>query len=223
MVKYRHLMLVFVLLASLPLKAQHVQDQDTVVMPKWEPHMSVTTGFVGNSYGDNRLYTSIAPSVTFRPTKKLSFVGGFSVMSDMGLDPNYLSKPVRSLAPRRANNGGTGVASAYVEADYQVNDRLWLAASLYHVGGQYAPFFGPANGSAFDVSATALSAEAAFRFSDNNYLRLSFTVVRDHTGMMPYMIYDTWMNHGWGRWSSFSSPTDLYRLMGTPMYYGFYY
>lgn len=222
MVKFRHIIIVLMLGIWLPAKAQHIQERDTIV-PRWEPHISVTTGFVGSSYGDNRLYTSIAPSVTFRPTKRLSFVGGIGMMNDLGMDPHYLVHPVRSLAPLRSSNGGTGLVSAYVGAEYQVNDRLWLAASLYHLGGQYAPFFGCANGSAVDVSATALSAEAAYRFSDNNYLRLSFTVVRDHTGMLPYMMYDSWMYHGWGSWNSYASPTDLYRLMGAPMYYDMYH
>ena len=232
MLKFRYLFLIAVLLSPLPLFAQGVlqagsdgdssrsQLPDAYSLPKWEPHLSVTTGFTGSSYGDNRLYTTIAPSITFRPTKRLSFTGGISFTGDMGLDPNYAANPGRSLAPRRDRNGGTGVASAHIEAEYQVNDRLWLAASLYHMGGQYAPFFGPANGTSFDVSATALSAAAAYRFSNDNYLYLSFTFVRDHTGMMPYLFYDTWMRQGYGYWGCYTSPTDYYRMMASPFYYG---
>ena len=43
---------------------------DTLVLPKWEPHLSVSTGFMGTSYGDNRLFTSVAPSLVYRPSDK---------------------------------------------------------------------------------------------------------------------------------------------------------
>ena len=220
MLKYKHVVLALLLLAAVPLKAQ--RGMDTIEPPRWEPHVSVTTGFMGSNYGDNRLFTSVAPSLTFRPSTRWELRGGFRITNDMGLNPNYTTNQPRSLAPRR-RNGGTGIASAYVEADYRVNDRLWLAASLYHIGGQYAPLFGPANGDAIDISATALSAAAAYRFSNNSYLHLSFTVVRDHTGMMPYMLYDTWMHSGWGGWGCYASPTDYYRLTVPPLYYGFGY
>ncbi len=217
MCNHRHIILVLALLAWLPLRAQQLRD--TLELPRWEPHVAVTTGFMGTNYGDNRLFTTVAPSLTFRPSDRWTLTGGFRITNDMGLDPNYVSGQSRDLSPRR-RNGGTGVASVYLEADYQVNSDFWLSASLYHMGGQYAPLYGPANGSAFDVSVTALSAAAAFRFSDNNYLHLSFTMLYDHTGMMPYMLYDTWMNHGWGGWGYYANPNQT---MAPPMYYGPWY
>ena len=199
---------------------------DTIRLPKWEPHLAVSTGFLGTSFGDNRLYTSVAPSLVYRPSDKWTVVGGFRITTDMGLNPNYsIGSSQRSLAPYRTN-GGTGLASGYVEAQYQVNDNFWLAGSIYHIGGSYAPLFGPLNSEAFNVSATAISAAAAFRFKNNNLLHISFTYVRDHAGTMPYMLYDTWMHAGgFGPWGMYASPTDYYRMAApySPMFFGGWY
>lgn len=199
---------------------------DTIRLPKWEPHLAVSTGFLGTSFGDNRLYTSVAPSLVYRPSDKWTVVGGFRITTDMGLNPNYsIGSSQRCLAPYRTN-GGTGLASGYVEAQYQVNDNFWLAGSVYHIGGSYAPLFGPLNSEAFNVSATAISAAAAFRFKNNNLLHISFTYVRDHAGTMPYMLYDTWMHAGgFGPWGMYASPTDYYRMAApySPMFFGGWY
>lgn len=199
---------------------------DTIRLPKWEPHLAVSTGFLGTSFGDNRLYTSVAPSLVYRPSDKWTVVSGFRITTDMGLNPNYsIGSSQRSLAPYRTN-GGTGLASGYVEAQYQVNDNFWLAGSVYHIGGSYAPLFGPLNSEAFNVSATAISAAAAFRFKNNNLLHISFTYVRDHAGTMPYMLYDTWMHAGgFGPWGMYASPTDYYRMAApySPMFFGGWY
>lgn len=201
----KHIILIIALVANLWPAA--VPAQDTI--PRWEPHLSATTGFVGTSFGDSRLFTTIAPSLTFHPSSRWSLTGGFRVTADYGLDAHYMADPVRSLAPRR--NGGTRAASAYVEAEYRASDRLWLAASLYHLGGQYAPLFGPANGSAFDLSLTALSAEAAYRFDGGSLLHLSFTVVRDNTGALPYLWWEQWHAGGWGAWESWNRWDGLNR------------
>ena len=101
--------------------------------------------------------------------------------------------------------------SAHAAAQYQVNDHLWLAASLYHLTGTYAPLYGFGNGDVFDVSATALSAAALYRFSNDSFLHLSFTYLRDEYGTMPYLYYDAWM-HGYGSWGMHVSPLECYRL-----------
>ena len=199
---------------------------DTLVLPKWEPHLSVSTGFMGTSYGDNRLFTSVSPSLVYRPSDKWTLVGGFRITTDMGLNPNYtIGTNQRSLAPYKTN-GGTGLASGYVEAQYQVNENFWLAGSIYHIGGSYAPFYGPLNGEAFQVSATAISAAAAFRFSNNNLLHISFTYIRDHAGTMPFMLHDAWMHSGgFAPWGLYATPTDYYRMAApySPMFFGGWY
>ncbi len=196
--------------------AQWKSEADTTLkLPRWEPHLNVSTGFMGTSYGDNRLYTSVAPSLTFRPNSRWAVNAGFRITSDMGLNPNYaFSSPERSLAPYKHRNGGTGLASAHVAAQYQVSDRLWLAAAVYHLGGTYAPVYGFGNGEVFDVSATAISAAAAYRFSDDSFLHLSFTYVRDGQGTLPYLYHDAWM-HGYGTWGMYGSPIGCYG-MGVP-------
>ena len=208
--KYIMATLFICLMSSMPAHAQWKSDADTVKLSRWEPHMSVSTGFLGTSYGDNRLYTSVAPSLTFRPNDRWKMNAGFRITSDMGLNPNYaFSSPTRSLAPVRHRNGGTGLASAYLAAQYQVSDRLWLAAAVYHLTGTYAPLYGFGNGDVFDVSATAVSAAASYRFGDNNFLHLAFTYRRDEQGTLPYMWHDAWMS-GYGAWGMHALPMGCY-------------
>ena len=195
-------------------KAQWRSDADTVQLPRWEPHMSVGTGFVGTSYGDNRLFTSVAPSLTFRPNGRWTVNAGFRITTDMGLNPNYTSnEPTRSLAPYKHRNGGTGLASDHVAAQYQVSDRLWLAGAVYHLGGTYAPIYGFGNGEVFDVSATAFSAAATYRFRNDSFLHLSVSYVRDRYGTVPCLWHDMWMHGGFGPWGLYASPTEYYRMM----------
>lgn len=199
---------------------------DTIYLPKWEPHLSVSTGFMGTGYGDNRLFTSVAPSLTYRPSDKWTIAGGFRITTDMGLNANYnIGNSQRSLAPYRTN-GGTGIVSGCVKAQYQVNENFWLAGSVYHMGGSYAPFYGPMNGDVFRVSATAISAEAAFRFNNNDMLHVSFTYVRDHASTMPFMLHDAWMHSGgFGPFGMYATPADYCRMMApySPMFYGNWY
>lgn len=194
----------------------------TLELPKVEPHLSVGTGFMGTSYGDNRLYTSVAPSLVYRPSKKWTLMGGFRITTDMGLNPNYpFGSGLTDLAPYR-RNGGTGLVSGGVRAQYQVNDNVWLAGSVYHIGGTYAPlYFG--NGNVYDVSCTAISAEAAFRFANNNFLHVSFTYLNDQQGTLPYMMHDAWMHcGGYGGWGFYATPADYYRMAAFgPMCHGY--
>lgn len=193
-----------------------------VELPKYEPHLSVTTGFMGTNYGDNRLYTSVAPSLVVRPSKRWTLIGGFRITTDMGLNGNYTFSDHTSLAPYR-RNGGTGIAAVGLAAEYQVNENIWLSGSLYHFGGTYAPvYFG--NGNVYDVSCTAISAAAAFRFSDDNFLKISFTYLRDNYGTLPLMMHDAWMHSGCYGWGMYS-PADYYRMAayGMPMCTAFGY
>ena len=171
---------------------------DTLQLPKWEPHISVLTGFMGTNYGDNRLYTSVAPSLTYRSNDKWQLHAGFRITSDMGLSTLPADPTPKSMAPYRHRNGGTDLASAHFSAEYRVNENMWLMATVYHIGGSYAPLYSPMPGQVFDVSATALSAAAAFRFGNDNLLRLTFTYVRDHAGTLPWLCHDVWMHSGMG-------------------------
>ncbi|MCQ2273723.1 MAG: hypothetical protein MJZ86_02905 [Bacteroidales bacterium] len=181
-------------------------DHWQLQLPKYEPHLSVSTGFFGTDFGDNRLYTSVAPSLIVRPNSKWTLMGGFRITTDMGLNSHYIIDNANpSYAPYK-RNGGTGLVSAGVAAQYQVNDNIWLAGSIYHMTGTYAPlYFG--NGNVFDVSCTAISAEAAFRFANNNLLHIAFTYINDQNGTMPYMMHDAWMHCvGFGGYGMYTNP-----------------
>jgi len=209
-----------------PTHAQWRCDADTTVaLSRWEPHLDVTTGFMGTNYGDSRLFTSVAPSLTFHPNSRWEINAGFRITTDMGLNPNYnIGTPARDLAPYKHRNGGTGMASAHVAAQYRVNEDLWLAASIYHLGGTYAPIYGFGNGKIFDVSATAFSAAASYRLRDDSFLHLSFTYIRDNCGTLPYLYHDAW-HSGFGGWGMYASPTDYYRMYspyGGMLYGGWY-
>ncbi len=205
---------VLVFVAALLLQTAMVQAQyiytgrhtgsDTLRLPKWEPHLAVATGFMGSSAGDNRIFTTVAPSLTYRPSSRWTVNAGFGITSDMGLNPNYaMTRPTRNLAPYK-RNGGTGLVSAHAEAIYRAGENVWLAAAVYHLSGSYAPLFGMANGRVLDVSATAISAAAAFRLSEKSFLQLSFTAVHDRYGTMPALYHDAWMHGGCGSWGLYS-------------------
>lgn len=184
-------------------------DQYNVSMPKLEPHLSVGTGFMGTNYGDNRAFTSVAPSLVYRPNQRWTLIGGMRITQDMGLNPNYtpLGADVNYAPYKR--NGGTGLISVGAAAIYQVNDNVWLGGSIYHIGGTYAPLYW-GNGQVFDVSCTAVSAEAAFRFANDHLLQISFTYIHDNTGAMPYMMHDAWMHYG--GWGLYGHPYGCYHM-----------
>ena len=207
--------------AQAPLKEKQSATSDTIKLPKYEPHLSVGTGFMATSNGDNRIYTSVAPSFIFRPSSRWTIKTGFGILTDVGLNPYYTTAATHSLAPLK-RNGGTGLVSGHVAAQYRVNDNLWLSAAVYHVGGTYAPVFGFGKGNVLDVSATAFSAAADFKFNDDNFLHLSLTYIRDNYGTMPFLYHDAWMHSGYGRWGFYAHPTDYYRLCAPfePAFYG---
>ena len=201
--------LLICLMAVVPARAQWERGvSDTTQLPRWEPHLSVHTGFMGTNYGDNRLFSSVAPSLTFRPNSRWTVNAGFRITTDMGLNPHFSSSSsTRSLAPyRREYNGGTGLASVYAAAQYQVNDRLWLAASVYHLTGTYAPICAFSNGNVLDVSATAVSAAASYRLKDDSFLHFAISYIRDEYGTLPYMWHDAWMHGSYGSWGMYGAP-----------------
>ncbi len=90
----------------------------------------------------------------------------------------------RSLVPLR--NYNAAAAALEVAASYKVNDRLWVAASLLHIGG------GLASGIIINpwmlgnrpvmLDATAFSAAMRYRIGEDNYLDLQMTIIDDRTG-----------------------------------------
>ena len=197
---------------------------DSLPLPKWEPHLSVGTGFISSYHGDSRMYSTVAPSLVYRPNDKLTVTGGFRITTDLSFNPSYHVGAPRSLAPRR-HNGSTGLVSAELGAQYRLGENVWLAAALYHLGGQYVPMYGFASGQTLEMSATAIAASAAFRFNNDNYLHLYVAFIRDNAGTLPHLMYDTFCS-GWGGYGGYGwSYYDYYRMMspGAMGFSGWYY
>ena len=193
---------------------------DTLVLPRSEPHISMGMGVLSSSRGGTRGYYYVAPNFTFRPGDRWTVNAGFGFMTDAWHSVNLNATP-RSLAPYKHSSDGTRLFQGHVEASYRVSENVWLAAAVAHLGGTYSPVYGPLNGETMDMSVTAVSAAAAFRFADNNFLRLSFTFIRDHGGAMPFLMHDAW--HGGYGMGCGASAFDYYRMMGpcTPQYGSF--
>lgn len=202
-----------------PVEQSKYFHKDT--LSKWEPHISIGTGFIGATFG-SRAYTTVAPSVRYHLNDRLSFSAGFRVTSDFGFNHvHYMGSSNRNLAPYK--QGGTGMVSAHASAEYQVNDRLTLAASVYHLGGSYSPLYCPMPGS-MDLSLTAFTAAAGYRFSNDSFLNIYFTYINDRTGAAPYLFHDAFMSSGYGMWGM-SPITNGYHLLGqmgcSPYYWGY--
>ena len=208
-------------MSIIPVAPVFAQLQQDTVSSKWTPHLSVGTGVLGTSHGENRLFNSVAPSLIFRPNDRWALEGGFRVTTavSVGSGSNSLfDTPARSLAPYKNQGGSTGLVSAHVSASYRANERLWLSAMVYHLGGNYAPLYGWGAGSEFDVSVTAFSAAATYRFANDSFLHLSFTCLHDTQGTLPMLMHDGWMLGGHG----FYSPMLDYSVASPfhPMYMG---
>lgn len=165
----------FVLVLSLNALAQHEETlaNDT---SRWDFHLSAgsTVMSVG---GKGDAYMWAAPRVTFRANDRLTLHGGFAVAGSL-LGNYELQGNSRSLAPRRR---GTRLGGFALGADYQVNDRLEVWASLTHVGGWHEPLWLPFD-EAFSISTTTFSGGFRYALSDESMLEMHFHIVHDHYG-----------------------------------------
>ncbi|MBR4715967.1 MAG: hypothetical protein IKP34_07295 [Bacteroidales bacterium] len=155
-------------------------------LQKWEYHLSMGGAVVGSSFGSASLY-GIKPTVIFKPNDKLKVSASASLLNSFSFGASSYtlrgSNP-RSLAPLR--NYNAAAAALEVAATYKVNDRLWVAASLLHIGGGLASgvIINPwmLGNSPVMLDATAFSAAMRYRIGKDNYLDLQMTIIDDRTG-----------------------------------------
>lgn len=158
---------------------------------KWDYHLNVGTGIVSDFDNQVKSYFMISPQFEYKANAKLRLKAGFNLISDMD---SYVFKgrEPRSLAPRKNSSTAVGV---HLSAQYQVNDRLWLGATVFHIGGQssllytFNPFYGCQFGMPVDLGITGLCADMRYRIGDNNYLDLHISVIKDSYGTLP-ILYD---------------------------------
>jgi len=169
-------------------------------VPRWQFHVSMGTSLVGNSYDMASLY-GITPTVVYRPNNRLKIVGSLTGINSHVLATDGYTirgREERSLAPYRYPS--TALA-ATVAAEYQVNDRLWLAASYSRMGGELAsgmlvnPWLLTSERPVL-LDASSFTAAMRYRFGKDNFLDIHLTVINDRAGTLapliysPYTLYD---------------------------------
>jgi len=143
---------------------------------RWDFHLSTGTAMV--TVGDRgNAYIWAAPKVEYRASDRLSLYGGFSAVGSL-LGGYELRGYERSYAPRRR---GTQVVSGGVGAEYRVNERLSIWASLEHTGGWHESLWIP-DGESMPVGVTTLSGGFSYALSEESLLEFHFHVVHDHYG-----------------------------------------
>lgn len=195
------------LLAVCPLQAQFhsapfVEDtaflfeqsktQQSLAPRRCQFHGSIGTGIeIGNGYATTYLVAS--PRVDYHVSDRFVLTAGFTLLGTM--DPNRFmlqGRQPRNLAPMREGNASAAIA-AYIAGEYQVNDRLWIAASFLRAGGQmimpttFTPWGFIPGGWNANVDVTAFSAALRLKVGDDTYIHFQCAYLRDGTGdFMPY-------------------------------------
>ena len=167
---------------------------------KWEFHLSMGTSLVGSRY-DMATLSGVTPTVIYRPNNKLKIKGSVSGAYSYTLAPQgygIRGHQPRSLAPYRYP--ATAMA-ATVSAEYQVNDRLWVGASVSKIGGELASgmLVNPwllTDGYPVALDVTSFTAAMRYRFGDDNFLDIHLTVLNDRAGTLVPLLYD--YPYGWG-------------------------
>ncbi|MCR4828912.1 MAG: hypothetical protein K5864_05560 [Bacteroidales bacterium] len=206
--------LLFILPVLFMLSSRAVAQEDTIVsltadrpihllqdpsklldtVEPWEFHLSMGAALVGSSFSTASLW-SVTPTVVYRPNDRLKIKASATAFESWSLSPHGYRLGVRDerdLAPWRPGVSHVGM-QADLSVSYQVNDRLWLAASLHHWGGSVASaavlspwYFSDAP---MELDATAFSAHMRYRIGDDNYLSLHMMYLEDRTGaMLPMML-----------------------------------
>ena len=188
-----------------PLTDMSRLTDDTI--QKWQFHLSMGGAYIGSKFSSASVF-GITPSIVYRPNDRLKVhVTGTMIDSYSLSQSGYRirGREPRNLAPLR--NPTSFAGSVNVSATYRVGERLWLAASLMHVGGQVAPgvIVNPwlMPDMPVELNATAFTAAMRYRIGNNSYLDLHMTFIDDRTGAFsPYLwgdphpfAHDNWSNY----------------------------
>lgn len=166
---------------------------------KWDFHLTMGTTFLGGGLGSASVF-HVSPSIVYRPTERLTVkarVSGFSSYAFGEAGHYFRPRPQRSMVPYRDGNAVAGAIE--LSASYKVSDRLWVAASLYHVGGEVAtgavisPWL--ASPMPMPLDATAISASLRYRVGDNSFLDIHFTHIDDRAGTLAPLLFETYRWH----------------------------
>lgn len=183
-------------------KRHSVAVADT--LPRWDFHVSLGSGVTVGNRGTVSAF-GVTPSVVWRPSERLKVTASGTLMDSYALMPrgfHLRGQEPRNVAPLRHPQGGSVAGALRVEAEYQVNERLWVAGSLTRLTGRLAsgalvsPWLygrGPV-----DLDATALSADLRYRFKNNTFLDVHMTVIDDRTGAMGPLIMGGPYGYGYG-------------------------
>ncbi len=157
---------------------------------KFEGRITLEGG-VGSWFGHRYAYTGVAPEIRYHFNDHFTLSAGARLINGFGLSCHYSLRPDNSsLAPRR---GGAKLAEAYVAGEYQVNERLWLAASFLYIGGEtdFLPVYGGRGGY---VRATAFTADMRYRTRRGSLLGFHISYINDPSGLMAPWFYDPCMD-----------------------------
>ena len=146
-------------------------------------HVHLTTG-AGVSSGFGRVQGTLwtAADLELHPTDRLTVNTGFGNIGSM-VPTELKGYNNRSLAPRRT---GTQATALWAEAEYQVNDRLWLWGAVSHISGCFQPLW---LNSSLPLQATSFIGGFGYRFSEGSSLEMHFHVVHDNYGTLAPMLY----------------------------------
>ena len=168
-------------------------ERDTASVPQF--HLTYTTG-VYSVGQDLHSYVAVAPSVQRQFGSKLSLQAGFAVASDFGGGRELPGLYGRSRAPRRNENHG--VVAVGARASYQVNDNLWLAASVLYAAGSVPSPFQYRQGTGTLVG---FSGELHYVTANNNRFAIYLRCISDNGGLLPSPFatpYDIGLYSPWG-------------------------
>lgn len=160
------------LLAIIALACADAQEADT---SRLRFHASVGTT-VATGFGRTQSLSWVAPSFQLQFSDRLRVNGGFAAAGNLLGGYQVHGYTPSSLAPRKH---GTSLGALWASAEYKASDRLWLWASVLHLGGYGQPLW--LDGS-LPIGLTAFSGGLAYEFPRGSLLELHFHFVHDHYG-----------------------------------------
>ena len=131
---------------------------------------------LASGFGRTQSLSWVAPSVEMQVSGKLAVSAGFCAAGSLLNGYEIHGYTPSSLLPRRH---GTRMGGLWATAEYRASERLWLWASVAHLGGYAQPLW--LDGSV-PIGLTAVSGGLAYEFPHGSLLELHFRFVHDHYG-----------------------------------------